>query len=98
MYSPKKKRPLWRTRLTHHSVWLITCIIFTSEFVIFHAPIIPLLTLQEIDMSEKIDNLIKKMENARSRLNAAMQKIAPQDEIYPCLEAQAAHGSHHRMG
>ena len=34
-------------------------------------------------MSEKIDHLTKKMELARGRLDATMQKIAPQDDIYP---------------
>ena len=34
-------------------------------------------------MTSKIDDLTKKMELARSRLNAAMEKITPQDDIYP---------------
>jgi hypothetical protein len=35
------------------------------------------------DMTPKIDDLTKKMGLARSRLNSAMEKITPQDDIYP---------------
>ena len=34
-------------------------------------------------MTAKIDDLTKKVELSRSRLNSAMEKITPQDNIYP---------------
>lgn len=34
-------------------------------------------------MADNIDNLINQMKNARSRLEAAIEKISPQLEIYP---------------
>ena len=34
-------------------------------------------------MDTKVDNLIGKMEDSRARLNAALDKVAPQTEIYP---------------
>jgi uncharacterized damage-inducible protein DinB len=39
--------------------------------------------LQGNDMANQIDDLVLKMENARSRLNKALDKISPQEELYP---------------
>ncbi len=37
----------------------------------------------EKSMDPKIDDMVSKMERSRARLNAALDKVAPQAEIYP---------------
>jgi hypothetical protein len=42
-----------------------------------------IIDLQGNDMTSKIDDLIIKMEQARSRLNASLDKVTPQADVYP---------------
>jgi hemoglobin-like flavoprotein len=78
----KKKRPLWEdasyspqvviNRLYNkHNHRNISCADYT------------IIDLQGNDMTTEIDDLIAKLEHARSRLNTILEKVTPQVDIYP---------------
>jgi hypothetical protein len=84
VYRPKKKkRPLWEDASYSPQLMIKRLYNKNSYNCNFSCADYTIIDHQEKHMDPKIDALIAKMEQSRARLNAALEKVTPQSEIYP---------------
>ena len=77
----KKTRPLWEDAL--YSPQLVVKRLYNNRIYNFSCADYTIIEYQGIKMDTKIEVSISKMEQSRARLNAVLEKVTPQVEIYP---------------
>jgi hypothetical protein len=82
-HSYKKKRPLWEDASYSPQLMINRLYNMRSCGRNFSCADYTIIDHQGKNMETKIDALIAKMERSRARLNAVLDKVTPQVEIYP---------------